>query len=208
MTVSVRPLCAVALATLTALSLVVPAGVASAETVRTDDATGDVWQLSGVDRDGEPAWQAVGSVVNTDVVSTVVAHRPRRILFSTRFAGLVRSKDPVVVSYRMRFDGAPPRTVEVIRVTGPRGVSHLQSPRGRWIRCRGLTHEISYATDTITASFPRRCVGDPESFVYSAAVRSFQGWETRRESDDRILFDNPLGPGHSHRDFSEPVTRG
>ena len=65
-------------------SLLVPAGPASAETAATDDAAGDVWEVKFGEEDN-PTWDPAGSVVNTDIVSTVVDHLPRRISFTTTY---------------------------------------------------------------------------------------------------------------------------
>lgn len=169
---SLRPVARLVAALVPAL-LLLPA-VAHAETVTVEDGAGDARALNfGSDlggflfgessEDEQPLFLHAPAEVATDVVRTTVQHA-RRITVTTQFRDLVdtmdHSLDMLVVTPDGRFS--------LLADKGPDGTGYglLMPPRfsgeGKRPRfCRTVRVRYDYVADTVTASFPAACVGDP-----------------------------------------------
>lgn len=125
------------------------------------DPTGDVW---GYGERGQ--WVPAGDVPAADVVRAVVRHGRYQVRMKMTFSDLRRDEPQQYGAYivfsRLRFAAV-----------------YVNARPGRWqgrhlmivgrilvdesrVKCRGLKHTIDYATDQVSISVPRRCIGRPD----------------------------------------------
>lgn len=149
-----------------------------------EDQTGDVWAIG----DGAHAeWVSAGNVPTADVVRAVVRHGRHKVKVKMTFANL-RRVEPQHYSaalFSRRQYGA------VFVSAGPgrwRGRHQLVDGDFANVKCPGLSHSIDYATEQITMSVPRSCIGRPNWVRVDMANFMFHG-ET--EQDFQEITDNP-----------------
>jgi hypothetical protein len=163
-------------AALAAAALVVSAGAlvapASAATLSIGDATGDTY-LGHYDAGSDTTTsETAGSQVNVDLERVVVKHTSRVVVAKASYADLTRSGQQFMYALRLRTDDGLKRDVNVDTLfAGPKGHVALSKPNGTEVSCRGLSHDVDYAADTVTVKVPRRCLSAPRWVeAFTAAI--------------------------------------
>jgi hypothetical protein len=163
-------------AALAAAALVVSAGAlvapASAATLSIGDATGDTYLGHYDEGSDTTTYETAGSQVNVDLERVVVKHTSRVVVAKASYADLTRSGQQFMYALRLRTDEGLKRDVNVDTLfAGPRGEVALSKPNGTEVSCRGLSHDIDYAADTVTVKVPRRCLSAPRWVeAFTAAI--------------------------------------
>jgi len=178
----------VAALTLPLSALIIPtaASAASAPVSRVvlDDPTGDVWAI-GAGENAEPV--SAGDVPTADVVRAVVRHGRHKVLVRMTFTNLRRVEPQgftaMIVSRR--------RLGAVFVSAGPRhwkGRHQLVNGNFATVRCPRLGHSIDYASEQVTISVPRGCLGQPDWVRVDMTNFVFRG---NAEVDSQEITDNP-----------------
>ncbi|MBA2768797.1 MAG: hypothetical protein H0U35_06650 [Sporichthyaceae bacterium] len=183
----------------TSLAACLVPALAGAAELRTDDGVGDVWAEVYDDTGTFEGWVKAGTVVNGDVISTKARHASRRIVFTTRYALLVRGagENRFKTQQQMRFPDGSTAAVVVDTSNGWTGASYVyDADTGNGIPCAGVRHEIDYDADTVRVSFPRACVDRPRWLRYVGLAYAWSGSDTETGDDDHNYLDNALNAGH------------
>ncbi len=184
------------------------AGVANAEEKTHVDGTDDAWVAiysdSGPGREELIGYDPAGSPTNGDVTSIQATHGPGRITFVTSYASLVdgSGENYLRLVQRMKFDDGPRINLYVDVTEQDRdGNAYLRNDSADHVRpCDDLQLAVDYDADTVTASFPRRCVGKPEWLRYRNHAYSWSGSTTETGDDDFDYFDNGFNSSHNQGD--------
>jgi hypothetical protein len=159
-----------------AAALVVPTGVlvapAGAATLSIGDATGDTYLGHYDEASDTTTYEPAGSQVNVDLANVVVKHTSRVVVAKASYADLTRSGQQFMYALRLRTNEGLKRDVNVDTLfTGPQGGVTLSKPNGNEVSCRGLSHDIDYAADTVTVKVPRGCLSEPRWVeAFTAAI--------------------------------------
>ncbi|MFT4009912.1 MAG: hypothetical protein QM655_07685 [Nocardioidaceae bacterium] len=167
-----------------AVVLVTPA-VAEARTLHVRDAKNDVFTISG---SGELV--KVGSMPNVDLRRTTIRHRAHRVVVIGKYVDLRKNKDLVTYAVELRTNTGLTR--DAVVTTGPgmrRGEVHFTG-RQKELRCKGITHRISYRGNTVRVSIPRSCLNRPR-YVQAQTMALSMGDLT--DPDTSIFVDNGMG---------------
>lgn len=184
--------------------LAVSAGPASAQRVVLTDDTGDVWSP-----DGPPGrWSAEGSVANTDVRATSVAHRVHRLVITSTYADLGdAASDEISWTGNLRTDGEHRRYQIRVSVDwrGESASSGLwRWGAGDWVRAvcdPGAPVTLRYPEDTLQVRVPTECLGHPRWVRFQGLAESYT------ESDG--LFRDPVAEsGPNLREWTRKVRHG
>jgi hypothetical protein len=161
----------------------VAAGQAPANTVTLTDPTGDVWSIS----EGESAPSPASDEPSADVVRAVVTHRRHRVSVRMKFSDLRRADTA--------FYGATIVTPRQLRaafvMTGPRrwgGRPLLVNGNFAKVRCPGFQHSVDYASEQVTMTLPRACLGNPRWVRVEMNNGIFRGGS---EATFQEITDNP-----------------
>lgn len=199
------PMIAAMLATLTAVSLGVPATAAEEDApsrLTLGDATGDVWQLTD---DEEP--EEV-DMPTADVVGAVAMHGRRRVEVSATFVDL-QQMDPQQYSFELL---TPSRRSWSFTVAARPGnwdgkfLSGGHDDSGEYPGCPVARHRVDYENDEVNVVIPRSCIGRPEWVrVMISSSLSHKPVEGERQH----YWDDPHnsdleGGGHTRRLFRAP----
>ncbi|HEX5985835.1 MAG TPA: hypothetical protein VFY86_04905 [Nocardioides sp.] len=104
----------------------------------------------------------VGDVVNTDVTSTTVDHRNKRVKATFRYTDLDRTGQAFVALLHLRTSDGKRFNLPV--VAGPaswRGEAALETWNGKELDCGSLRHSINYDADVMKVSLDRECLKEP-----------------------------------------------
>jgi hypothetical protein len=142
-----------------AAAVVFPAGAASARSLSIHDATGDTWQMD-TSSDTE-SYLPAGSQANVDLVRTIVRHTAKKVNVIGRYTELKRSGPALFFVVAVRTNEGVRRDVGVQTILRPCGQHMFEKRDGRTARCRGISHTVDYARETISVSVPRSCLGNP-----------------------------------------------
>ena len=155
-----------------AAALVLPASAASAATMTIGDATGDTYLGHYDEASDTTTYEPAGSQVNVDLEKVVVKHKNRVVVAKASYTDLARSGQQFMYALRLRTNEGLKRDVNVDTMfTGPKGEVSLSKPNGNEVRCRGLSHDIDYAADTVTVEVPRSCLSAPRWVqAFTAAI--------------------------------------
>ncbi|MGN6577260.1 MAG: hypothetical protein ACTHKG_16425 [Nocardioides sp.] len=159
-----------------AAALLVPAGAlaapAGAATLSIGDATGDTYLGHYDEASDTTTYEPAGWQVNVDLEKVVVKHKGRVVVAKASYTDLVRSGQQFMYALRLRTNEGLKRDVNVDTMfTGPKGEVSLSRPNGNEVTCRGLSHDIDYAADTVTVRVPRSCLSAPRWVqVFTAAI--------------------------------------
>lgn len=143
-----------------ALTATLLPGAASAATLATPDAVGDVWRSTYDQDTGEETVEPAGTQLNVDLERTVLRHTATRLVLVGSYAQLERSTNRFFLFSEVRTNEGIRRDLGVDTTMRWGGTAFLMGPRGE-VRCPGLRHDIDYAADTVTVSVPRGCLSDP-----------------------------------------------
>lgn len=184
---------------LLAIAVVGLAAPASAERVAFRDVSGDVFSP-----DGPRDWTTEGSVVNTDVRRTSLAHTDDVVALTVRYADLrKRATEAIEFSAYLRTDDRHGYEAIVHVDWLGRGASVIlidEVTQDR-VECDGLAGKADFATDVVRAAVPRSCLGDPAWLRYAGAAESY------RESDGSFV-DSALSSTPDHDVWSTRVRTG
>jgi hypothetical protein len=126
------------------------------------DGPGDSWEEHHDPSTGDVTYTQAGSPVNADVLRTVVRHRAHSVLVRTAFADLRNNAQGVVSGIKIRTNEGLHRQVWVMKDGSASGSQvALVTPRGRQVRCHGLSKSIDWAGDSISVTVPRSCLSAP-----------------------------------------------
>jgi hypothetical protein len=156
----------------TVVALVVPAGAASAATLSIGDATGDTFLGQYDEASDTTTYEPAGSQGNVDLEKVVVKHTAKAVVAKATYTDLARSGHQFMYALRLRTNEGVKRDVNVDTLfSGWKGNVTLSKANGSEVRCRGLSHAIDYAADTVTVSVPRRCLSAPRWVqAFTAAI--------------------------------------
>jgi hypothetical protein len=178
----------------TTLALVlVPAGAASAQSVAVDDASGDTWKSTFNMETEEETLEPSGSQVNTDLVRTVVKHSGRKLVFTATYTDLKRDESRrFAFMAKVRTNEGLKREVGVDMFSrrGWGGTASVTKPSGREVPCRGLSHQVDYAANTVMLAVPRPCLSSPRWI--QATVGAFS-----LDTGEGATFSGYLDNGHN-----------
>ena len=195
-----------ALVTSTLAAVLLPVSPASAATLATTDAAGDVWR-STYDMDTEEeTLEPAGSPVNADLTRTAVKHTRGKVLLVARYADLRKRTNRFALIVEMRTNEGLRRDVGVETVTrdGWGGTAFFGSPQ-RELPCKGLAHTIDYPAGLVRVAVPRSCLSGPRWVQVRSMAMAFE----ESGNEFTTLFDN----GHDEsadmpRAWSGRVRRG
>jgi hypothetical protein len=156
----------------TVVALVVPAGTASAATLSIGDATDDTFLGQYDEASDTTTYAPAGSQRNVDLEKVVVKHTARSVVAKASYTDLARSGHQFMYALRLRTNEGVKRDVNVDTLfSGWKGNVTLSKPNGNEVRCRGLSHAIDYAADTVRVTVPRRCLSAPRWVqAFTAAI--------------------------------------
>ena len=175
-----------ALALTTTLAVLLPAAAEAASYV-TPDTTGDVLKIDSNDNTTKQP-----DVTDGDIVRSSVAHGKRRVTVAMSHRDLVSptSNDINVSIFRIGTNKRRIRWVQVIATAGhTSGVATLQKSSGHRVKCRGVRWNIDYPTHVVSASVPRRCLGNPKWVHVGMATGKLS-------SDDVVYLDDAQTNGY------------
>lgn len=150
-------------------AVLLPMGVASAETETIEDEIGDVWQNFYDIPTGEATYEPVGSPPNTDLSKLTVTHDRKRLTVRATFVDLVvddehktgiqafirlDNGDGALLAFHINDDWKHPWV-------GVRSVPLVTPGKSRNVRCPDLAADIDFRRDTMTATVPTTCLGKP-----------------------------------------------
>ena len=156
------------------------------------DARGDVLRFAQESQASTPAPRDR----TTDITTTVVDHRTRRLVVQSRVRHLSRSGYRLLIAEILTAEGKRYELV-VDYSTTPIGsrVSLSRFGSGAAVRCPGATWSIDTAADRVGASVPTSCLGGPEwvrvGIALAAAPRDLK---TSLADDSRSR--GHVGEGH------------
>ncbi len=155
-----------------AAALVVPTGAAAAATLSIGDATGDTFLGQYDEASDTTTYEPAGAQGNVDLEKVVVKHKGRVIVAKASYTELARSGHQFMYALRLRTNEGLKRDVNVDTLfSGWKGEVTLARPNGNEVTCRGLSHAIDYAADTVTVKVPRSCLSAPRWVqVFTAAI--------------------------------------
>lgn len=149
-------------AAVVALPALAAPAVAASTTV--DDARSDVVRVLEGGSEPTPAPHATIG----DFVRTTFRHTAHRVVVQARFVDLARTGKRFTMWVDMRDQDRHKTTLGVQATRRHRaGTAFLMTNRGVDIPCR-VVHRIDYRRNTVRASFPRRCVGNPHYLQFRA----------------------------------------
>ena len=138
-----------------------------------------------------------------DITRLSVRHGRARVRVRVKTQELVRMpgdlprQSYVLTSVGVRTDAAEYGAVLYI---GPRTEFVFFDRAGGELSCRGLRHTFDIASDSVTFSFPRRCLGQPR-WVTATALMIYK----TLVNDDEFIDVAPDNPGARH--FEAAYTR-
>jgi len=156
-----KPLFRAALVTTVLSASMMSAGVASAASVAVADGRGDVWASTWDDQTESETIEPANSGLNVDVVRTVVKHTAQRLVITARYDELRKSENRFALYAKVRTNEGVKREVGVETFSRWGGTPFFGKPNGDEVRCKGLSHAIDYATNTVSVSVPRTCLSGP-----------------------------------------------
>ncbi|HET7689768.1 MAG TPA: hypothetical protein VFK41_05300 [Nocardioidaceae bacterium] len=165
------------------------------------DPVADVWLH---DNDYWPPSEA-GSVPNTDVVRTTVAHQSRRVAVKVHYADLRRNDDQLILTVWFRTNEGLKRLAYVAAGPERRRGTHLFGKGSRGpgsATCKGLRHTIDYTQDLITISIPRSCLSRPRWVQFQGEASTFNFDEVTE-----LFVDDLTGIGYESQNWSAKIRR-
>jgi len=149
---------------------------AHAKSVTIDDGTDDVWTQVLDEDSGDYVWVQDPGVDNGDVTQTVVKHTKRAISVTASYVSLVKDSD-YSAGYSSWFvldDGREGwLAVESDKGKAATWLTVQKEPGGTWdkkLECPDLAAKWHWDTDTLTASIPRSCFGNPKWLRFHGAA--------------------------------------
>jgi hypothetical protein len=143
----------------TVLAVMAPTAAEAASYHHTD-ATRDV--VSVIDDDAGSATTPETSRDDGDILTSAVAHGPRRVTMALHLGALEESGDLVVHYFSIATSRHKVRTFTIVAEPGHwQGSVRKLTGRGKPFRCRGVHWSIGYSSKSVTLSVPRRCLGRP-----------------------------------------------
>lgn len=186
-----------------AVSLV-SGGPAAAQTLSVRDGHGDVWRREPTSY--TPTDQPAGTQLNADVLRTTVAHLRRQVRVGVHYADLAPSDGAWQFEVLLRTDADAVYDVVVTATSGdPSGSVSMWEDGDPSYSCKAVQHTLSYATDVVTLSIPRRCLGRPASVRFLARAEAMHWSALGTEVD---YNDDALSPAaRSQGAWSTAVSR-
>lgn len=188
-----KPSIRAALISTTLALVLVPASAASAQSVSVEDASGDTWKSTFNFETEEETVEPAGTQVNTDLVRTVVKHTGRKLVFTATYTDLKRDENRrYAFMSRVRTNEGVKREVGVDMFSrrGWGGTASVTKPSGREVPCRGLSHQVDYAADTVMLAVPRHCLSLPRWVQVTVGAFSL-------DSGDGVTMTGYLDNGHN-----------
>ena len=151
-------------------SLVVAAGPAMAERVEIKDDVRDVWSPEGAHD-----WTHEGSVRNTDLVGTTVAHTSDTVVVRADYRNLIKDV-PDEISLTVFVRTSRQATIQVLVFVDNLGryVSVHLSRAGVEVTCDDAVGHADFRADVVRVTVPRSCLGNPEWIRYRALAESYR----------------------------------
>ena len=182
-----------------AVTPVLTAAPAHADSLSVVDATGDVW-TPNMDQSSDKMYLKVPQVREADFVRTTYTHTDRRVMVTAKFRELDEVGGMLYFATRMRDQDGRKHVVNVIAGRKNRaGRAELTTYGDEAVDCE-VTHRIYYGKDKIRVGFPRTCIDSPQRLEFTSAVL--------RKATGRLLFDNPHHQGPNPRGWTSAVRAG
>ncbi|GGF32234.1 hypothetical protein GCM10011519_02030 [Marmoricola endophyticus] len=167
-----------ALAAAGVLALLAPTAPALAARHTTVDRQHDVQHVeTSFDDASGPAPAVDPAQAEGDVTALRVVHGPHRVRMVMQYAALSRPSGSQDAFHAFRLKTPGHRYYDLFldahrgRPQGERDFSHAY--RFSPVRCKGLRTHIDYARDSVTASIPRSCLGNPRWVRVGGAAATF-----------------------------------
>jgi len=134
------------------------------------DHTGDVVSFTGGSDTATPAPERVVG----DIAASAVAHRRGSVTVKMRYRDLTRGDEIAAHLFVIRTSRMT-RDVTVVAAQGYYGGRVVMTkPSGKKVSCR-IARKIDYVANTVTASVPRSCLGQPRWVKVGMAGILFTG---------------------------------
>ncbi|QLQ09712.1 MAG: hypothetical protein HZY75_04175 [Nocardioidaceae bacterium] len=187
-------------AAFTAALVIATPAVAEARTAHIKDAKGDVYTMTG---QGELV--KVGSIPNADLRRTTIRHRAHRVVVIGKYFDLRKNKDFITYAVQLRTNTGLTRDILVdANPEARRGEIHFAGPK-KELRCKGITHRISYRANTVRISIPRSCLKRPR-YIQAQVMAVAVGDLT--DPNSSFFLDNGMGKRiPENEDWSRKVRR-
>lgn len=149
----------------TAALVLLPLGVANAQTYEHFDAVHDVQTATFDDEATQdmPDFTPAPAQADPDIRRVKINHGAHRLSVRVHFRDLTRSQTAFsIYSVMIRTNEHKRREVDIFAAAGMwKGQAGVATARGDEVHCKGLRHHISYRLHDVLFRVPRSCLGDP-----------------------------------------------